>query len=397
VIVHVDTPTGRGSARLELDAADADPDRAVERTVGLARAAVGQPWASPPPAAPAKVSLLDPALATGDLADAAAAALATLSAGTRPPDGAMVALALARSHVEVDTKQGLHTKWRASRVRGEVVVFAAYGEPAARSLAIAREGRRLQDLRFEAAIAGALADAKLLAQAGAPAPGPCAVQLRADALLHPARFRGARAGADDVRAQLGVWAAFAAQADGVVERQGLTRYRVGAPVAPGADRAAAPLTMFSDGALDFGLASAPIGDDADAVRRFAVVDAGIAAGLGLSPREAALRGQDPNGGVRNLVIAPGTWTAEPDARPRTLDVHRLADLAIDPYTGDASLEIALGLELVPGAAPRPFTGGTLHVDLIAELAIAARSRVMLSRGAYVGPDAVLLDHAILVG
>src|SRR5439155_4262859 len=129
-----------------------------------------------------------------------------------------------------------------------------------------------------------------------------------------------------------------------------------------------------------GVLSAPLGDEGDAVRRWAMVERGVAAGLGLSPREAALRRRDPNGGVRNLAVELGSWTGE--ASGKVLEVRRLRELAIDPYTGEASLEIALGV-----AGGKPFAGGTLRLDLIAALAHARRSTKPLTRGAYVGPDA----------
>src|SRR5262249_61520672 len=134
--------------------------------------------------------------------------------------------------------------------------------------------RRGSDRELDAAIAGAAADLALYAKAGKPASGKCAVVLDTDAMLH----------GDG----LGVWAAFAAQADAVVERQGLTRYREGNPIAPGADQITEPLTITSNGALDWGVRSAPVGDEGDAVRKFAIVDRGSRSGLGLSPRRAPL-------------------------------------------------------------------------------------------------------------
>ena len=79
------------------------------------------------------------------------------------------------------------------------------------------------------------------------------------------------------------------------------------------------------------------------MRRWTLVERGVAAGLALSPREAALRGRNPNGGVRNLVVETGAWngTATGD---RVVEIRRLRSLSIDPYTGDASLEIALGVD-----------------------------------------------------
>ena len=116
-----------------------------------------------------------------------------------------------------------------------------------------------------------------------------------------------------------------------------------------------------------------------------------AAGLGLTPREAALRQRDPNGGVRNLIVAPGSWDERvaPD-QLRVIEVRRLRGLEIDPFTGDADLELALAVDRATGA---PFAGGTLRLDLIDVLAKAKRSARTIRRGPYVGPAAVLIDRA----
>jgi hypothetical protein len=114
-------------------------------------------------------------------------------------------------------------------------------------------------------------------------------------------------------------------------------------------------------------------------------------------REAARRRVDPNGGVRNLVVTTGTWAdAIPAASTPVLDVHRLRSLAIDPYTGDANLELAVAIEHT-GTAERAVTGGIIRLDLIAALARARRSATRLRRGPYLGPAAILLDDVELVG
>jgi len=133
------------------------------------------------------------------------------------------------------------------------------------------------------------------------------------------------------------------------------------------------------------------------VRTFALIERGISAGFGLTPREGALRGRDPNGGVRNLEVEKGTsWSGaiEPGAL-RIVEVRRLRSLSIDPYTGDASIEIALGIEHTKAGA-KPFTGGSIRLDLIAALAKAKRSTRVITRGAYQGPDAVSFDRAVLI-
>jgi predicted Zn-dependent protease len=359
--VHVDSPAGRGSARVLLDAVDGSADAVAAQAIELARAGIGPAWTSPPPAAPARVDLDD-----GSLRDPLAGARAAL-----PYRAGVTAAATAlREQVTVMTHAGFHKSWAATRVRVDAIVTAAD-----RSLAIARESRTLDGLATDVAIGDAVRDLEQLASARAPVAGPCTLVLRADAML------------DD---DLGIWRAFVAQADAAVERQGLTRYREHQPVARGADQVAAPLSIASDGALAFGLRSAPVGDEGEAVRRFALVERGVASGLALSVREAALRGREPNGGVRNLVVDPGAWNGTATGE-RVVEVRRLRSLSIDPYTGEASLEIALGID-----RGTPFSGGSLRLDLIAALAHAQRSTSVLTRGAYVGPDAIWIERAELI-
>lgn len=373
VVLHADTTSGRGSARLEITALSGTPRDVIDRGLALAMSTIGPPWRSAPPAAPAKVALLDPALDNGDLDTLASELVASLPR----PAGVTVSgeLELLRERVTAQTRAGLRTAWSASHIRATGLVASA-----AFSFEVSREARRLEDLGLAAAITDAATDLGQLATAGPPTPGPCAVILRAEALLHGGG--------------LGAWVVFANHATAELERQGLVRYRLRAPIVPGADLQAEPLTVTSDGALDFATRSAPLGDEGDAVRRFALVERGIAVGLGMSMREAARRSTDPNGGVRNLVVASGSWTGAPPAG-RTLDIRRLRSLAIDPYTGDASLEIALAIER-DGTQERAVTGGELLLDLVGVLARAKRSATPLRRGPYLGPSAVLIETAELL-
>jgi hypothetical protein len=367
ITVHVDMPAGRGTAQVTLDAVDGDPEKIVEQVVSLAEHSVGPAWATIPAAAPARVELADLALATDPIDAVADGVLKTL-----PRTGAAISgrATVLREHVMVSGRQGFHAEWQATHARVDAVVAVG-----ANSLAIWREARRRDALALDPAVTEAIADLKLLAAAGRPVAGPCVLVLATDALLHDG---------------LGVWAAFASQADAVVARQGLTRYHEHQPVVPGADLVTDPLSITSHGALPFGVRSAPLGDDGAAVRKFAVVDHGVAAGLGLSPREAALRHREPNGGVRNLVVELGSWSGKLDPG-RVVEVRRLRALEIDPYTGDASLEIALGVD-----GTKPFAGGTLRLDLIDALARARRSDRRVRRGPYEGPAAVLIEHADLI-
>ncbi len=370
--VHDDSPTGRGSARVAIDAANGNANTAVLQAVTLARASFGNPWVTRPPAAPARVQLIEPDLMKADLLEVAAA----LAKVDRPAGSTVEARAtVLREDVRVVTRQGLRTDWRATHMRVDAEVAAHDG-----LLVVSREARRREDLGVARAVKAAVDDLQLLASAKSVAPGPATVVLRTDALIHDG---------------LGLWGVFVAQADAVVERMGLTRYRERAPVVPGADHGPDRLTITSNGALDFGVHSAPVGDEGEPVRRFPLVERGIAAGLGLTPREGSLRGRDPNGGVRNLVVEPGTWSGTLDASAtRVIEVKRLRSLSLDPYTGDVSAEILLGIEHTKGTST-PFAGGSLRIDAIAALARAKRTKEVVTRGPYSGPVAVLLEGSEL--
>lgn len=365
--VHRDSPAGRGSAHVAIDALGSSADAIVEQAVALAGSSLGPAWLTQPLAAPARVRLEDLTIGKREPLDVAVELTKRLP---RPTD--MIATAsVAREQVRVASRQGLRTEWNETLYRVEL--WLAGG---GRSLLVERVARQREGLDVDRAIASAAEDLTALAAAAAPTAGPCAVVLGPDALLHGG---------------LGVWGAFENQANAIVERQGLTRYREHAPIVPGADRIHEPLAIASDGALDYGVRSAPVGDEGEPVRRFMLVERGIAAGLGLSPREAALRGRDANGGVRNLIVAPGSWSGTGDPATRVVEVRRLRSLSIDPYTGEASLEIGLALD-----RGKPISGGSLRIDLIAALARARRSAAVVARGAYKGPQAVLIERAELI-
>jgi predicted Zn-dependent protease len=399
LIVHQDVPRGRGTARLDIDPFDGSAPDLVDRAIALALAAVGPAWTSAPPAAPARVTLVDPALVEPELGAVALGALAHL----RRPDRITVtaAIEVLREKLTVLSGSGLHATWLATDLRADALLATAD-----HSLTVSRHARRLDDLDLDAALADAAADLALLADAGPAAPGPCALWLAPEALLPaPDRFRGADGalalalalGGDAPAAHHhGLWTLFAQQASSAVERRGLTRYRLHADIARGASQLPEPLSITSNGALDFATLSAPVTDDAVAVRSFPLIERGVAVGLALSPREAALRGTDPNGGVRNLDVSPGTWSPAPSPTIRTLELRRLHAVTIDAYTGDASLDIALALDHRPGRPSTPFTGGTVRLDLFAALARARRSSQLLRRGAYHGPAAVLIDDVELI-
>ena len=175
-----------------------------------------------------------------------------------PRTGATVSgrASVLREHVMVSGRQGFHAEWQATLARVDAVL-ALEGH----SLAIWREARRRDGLNLDDAVAQAIKDLKELAIAKSPIGGPCALVIGTDALLHDG---------------LGVWDAFVKQADAVVARQGLTRYHEKSPVVPGAELVTEALSITSNGALPFGVRSAPFGDDGAAVRKFALVEIGRA-------------------------------------------------------------------------------------------------------------------------
>ncbi|CAN5910428.1 hypothetical protein BH11MYX2_BH11MYX2_32950 [soil metagenome] len=378
VTVHVDTPRGRGTARVEVTGPGGSTRATVDHAIDLATAALGPSWRATPPAAPARVALLDPALATASLDEVAARTVAAWKAPGMAVDGSLEIL---RERVTVETQAGLKTGWLASLVHANVRLASE-----STSLAIVREARQVVDLHLDEAFATAVHDFAAMDQALPTKTGKRALLLRTEALLHGGG--------------LGLWDVFAAHATAELERQGLVRYRLGAPIAAGANAVDEPITITSDGSLDYGTRSAPLSEEGAAVRRFALVENGIATGLGLSMREAARRRLEPNGGVRNLVVSSGTWVppANPAAvlaQPPYVEVHRLRSCVVDPYTGDATLEIALATDF-DGKSTSTIKQGQIRLDLVAALARAKRSAAPLRRGAYFGPDAVLIENIELL-
>ncbi|HTJ46822.1 MAG TPA: metallopeptidase TldD-related protein [Kofleriaceae bacterium] len=372
--VHRDLPAGRGTARVRVIGGAIGP--ALDDAIARAVFGVGPPWQMAPPAAPAQVETSDPAL-TADAAEQIATrayAVARTPEMTRLAGGKVevddVAVEVARERVDLASSQGLHVQWNATEAH-VVVTIRATGRTA---IARARS-RQLESLGVNAAIASAAEQLGARAAAVAPVPGAYPIVMRLDALA-------------PCDGTLGVWAAFAAQADAALVRQGLSRYRPGHPIVEDATQVAEPITIVSDGALPFGLASVPVGDEAEPVRRFTLVERGVAREVAYTQREAALAGARPNGGVRNLVVDGGATPASSLAQGGPLiDVASFAWIEIDPRTAQLSAGIELAY-LRGDHGATPITGGVIRGDAIAALARAVRSSETATRGAYQGPIAI---------
>jgi predicted Zn-dependent protease len=193
-------------------------------------------------------------------------------------------------------------------------------------------------------------------------------------------------------AEYGWFGPLVAQADARVVREGLARYLPGQSIYRGRPDASADLlTVASDGALPFGLLSQPVGAQGEPVRRFTLVERGVAAGLALDLREAALLGVMANGGVRNLHVAPGSTPADALHQPGALPVlHAVALdwLEIDTRSGDLVAALGLGYRQSGPGTTTPVTGGVIRGNVFELWAGARLAAEYVTAGWYRGPAAV---------
>ncbi len=379
--LYVDDARGRGESRFAIAASElGDADAAVDLAVQRAAAGTGPFWRLPPPSAPARVDVYDPTI--GDDPDDAARRLANrVAAAARALPGirGQVAAGVVVRDIEVQTSTGFRGDYRDTRMHLSGTIAARADAAAAVSVRVAR--RRRADVDPAAVLDGAARAVNDMTTATALAAGTYDVALSGDAIEATARD------ADSA----GLFAPIVAHADGTRARRGLARYLPGQPVFPAAPTGDS-LSVRSDGTLPFALHSAPFGRLGEPVRRFDLILDGVAAGLSLGPREAALRDTAPNGGVRNIVLAAG-------ARPSTellagsdrplLEIAELAWLDADADTGLLTAELSLGY-LRDASGRRPVRGGLLRADYYTALAGARLSATTGSFGWYHGPDWIVL-------
>jgi hypothetical protein len=375
--LHVDGPTGRGSAELLIDAPDPPDsiDARIDEALQRAGVSIGPGWRSSPPGAPAKVTVGEARLREPQAI--ARGLIETIAGAARQRDAELVdsAATVERAVVAIENKRGLTARWQETLLGFDARVAAAGATARARQWA-----RRRTGLLPGSAIEAAAARAKARAAASETPAGRRPILLRAAVL------------GGDGAAILG---ALAALADATLHRQGLARARLGAAIVEGAPAAAEPLSLSSDGTLAWGLESAPLAEYGEPVRRFPIVDDGVLVGLSLDEREAALRGVPPNGGVRNLTVGVGRSGAAALRGDGVLEIEELAHVDLEPLTGRVALGIGLAT-LHEGGATRAVIGREVQGDLIAAFAASRRTAGLVRVGAYRGPDLVLLPELDVV-
>ena len=373
-ILFRDLETGRGAARVDLTSEDEGTARArLIAAAEQAALAIGPGWVLPPPAAPARVEVADPDL-VGNLAGAIGQALA-------PVERAKLAIARGELTAELSTQRiassrQFSSEYQATRLSYDITVGDGRGGERVRGAV-----RRLRDLHLTARLSRAVEVAGLRRRARPVEPGTYDLLLGPEAMAMP---------------RYGCFAPLVAQASGERIRLGLSRYRPGQKVfaAGGED-----FTLVSDGTLAFGLESAPFGALGEPVRRFVLIEDGVAVDRALDLREGALAGVPPNGGVRNLVLSSGSEKAAAlsaaGERP-LLAVRELAWLDADPQTGDLTAEVALAEVTRKGAARVVVSGGLFSGNSYELLGRARRSRESAEAGWYRGPAAVRIDRVDVV-
>ena len=375
--LHIDGPTGRGSAELLLDTPDPPDsiDARIDEALQRAGVSIGPGWQSSPPGAPARVTVGEARLREPEAI--ARAMIETIAAAARKQDAELIELTatVERAVVAIENKRGLTARWQETLLGFDARVAAGGATARARQRA-----RRRTGLHPGNAIEAAVARARSRAAATDTPAGRRPILLRAVVL-------GGDGGA--------ILGALAALADAALHRQGLARARLGAAIVEGAATAPEPLSLSSDGTLAWGIESAPLADYGEPVRRFPIVDDGVLVGLALDEREAALRGVPPNGGVRNLTVGAGR--SEPAALrgEGVLELDELTHVDVEPLTGRVALGIGLAT-LHEGGAARAVTGREVQGDLIAAFADSRRTTGMVRAGAYRGPDLILLPDLDVV-
>lgn len=362
--LFADRREGRGQCHVQIrDERPLSPQ--IRDATARALAATGPSWHLRPPSAPARVHVSDSEWqhAPREIVDQALQDfISNLPSGVR---ALQVQLDFAREDLGVIASNGFDDHYRRTGLSVRAVLQAGSGQ----AVPLHMHARQRSDLHWQESIAAAARLSMDYRTATPLTARSCDLVFRSDAY------------APRDEADFGMWTPLVQQCSAERFRSGIARYTIGQSITPDAARGQ-PLTMHSDGTRDFGLHSAPFGDDGQPVRRFAMVDKGIAAGHAVDHREAALGATTANAGVRGLQIAGGAHSMEelmsPGERP-LLVVDRLSTLATEPR-GRIAMHIDLATWRTQPAGQSVHeercVGGVLCGDLYHWLTDAYYSREM---------------------
>lgn len=400
---------GQASFRLGVDQLD-DYENALGAAAIHASSSLGPAWSLPPAAAVARVKVFDPPLLDGDpnfhlgrlieVAEAAAAA--------ERLQWARLEVSVEIEAIELAASTGFRVGYRASMwtLRGSL---GASGE-ANREEILEMAGRRVEDLQLADALAIANRRMRLRAQLARTAAGQdvSASSPGSPQAAPPLGMGGSSHTVDLVVPAAVLASTVAGGAHGWLSglvglaseeslRLGLSAFVPGQPIRDNAQVATPPLSLVSDGTLAFGVYSAPCGELGEPVRRFTIIDQGVARETSLSSRLAARRGRTANSGARNLSLSLGDESESalltPGKRP-LLRVHSFALAEVQPRAGSLSIQLDL-CEYLRDGSWLPVGGGSLWIDAVGAWLSARRANEKVRHSWYEGPTLVRFDAAAL--
>ncbi len=318
--LFIDRKRGRGSAAF-LPGASSPLARQIHEASTRAYEALGPAWRLPQPAAPARVLAHDPSESRGvkALARALLDRFHDALPKTVQPLAANVRVRQAKHRTILSC--GFDNRYLSTNIWLEATIQSAGGSPVPLRLRARRFADITQSLgdAIERAKQHSLGDVK-----ATPLPAG-EVDL---VLVHSAYLP--RSSND-----FGIWTPLVQQAQASRVRAGISTHTPGQPLFEKAMSGDA-LSIRSEGTKPYALRCAPFSTDGQAVRNFSLAKAGMATGVAIGHRDAALGLGTANGGVRRLVVEGGSQSIEELGRPQSrplLFVQVLGALEVTAHGG----------------------------------------------------------------
>ena len=328
--LFVDRKRGRGTATLRPEPG-APLAAQIQEASTRAFAALGPAWRLPPPAAPARVAVHDGN--DGTPRDVARAALEEFRRALPKSLQVITAmLRVAQSKHRTILSTGFDNQYLGTDIWLDAVVQTQGGAPVPLTL----RARRLAnlDIAMQEAIQRAAQQSSQDAKAT-----PAQAGLVDMVLLHSAYL-------PQTPSDFGIWTPMVVQAQASRVRAGISTHNRGQPLfhrtSANASGFSDALLMRSEGTKSFALQSAPFAADGQAVRNFSLVENGLATGVAIDHRDAALGAGTANGGVRRLVVKGGSQSNQQIGRPESrplLFVQSLRSVDTNP-NGQVFLDVA---------------------------------------------------------